>query len=83
MQKSFQSLTSDQKEKHQEICADILKQIEENPEFLYRVITLRYGFSGTTLRQKDSQCIIKLQTDQEFRKQDKSLKFKAMLMLFF
>ena len=26
-------LTSDQKEKRQEICADILKQIEENPKF--------------------------------------------------
>ena len=26
-------LTSDQKEKRQEICADILKQIEENPRF--------------------------------------------------
>ena len=26
-------LTRDQKEKRQEICADILKQIEENPKF--------------------------------------------------
>ena len=41
-------LTSDQKEKRQEICADISKQIEENPKFLDSVITvpaMRYEFS--------------------------------------
>ena len=42
-------LTSDQKEKRQEICADISKQIEENPKFLNSVITvpaMRDEFSG-------------------------------------
>ena len=33
-------LTSDQKEKRQEVCADISKQIEENPKFLDDVITV-------------------------------------------
>ena len=32
-------LTRDQKEKRQESCADILKQIEEKPKFLDSVIT--------------------------------------------
>ena len=32
-------LTCDQKEKRQEISADILKQIEKNPKFLDSVIT--------------------------------------------
>ena len=44
-------LTSDQKEKRREICADILKQIEENPKFLDSVITvpaIRDEFSSTT-----------------------------------
>ena len=44
-------LTSDQKEKRQEVCADILKQIEENPKFLDSVITvpaIRSEFSSTT-----------------------------------
>ena len=31
-------LTSNQKEKRREICADILKQIEENPKFLDSVV---------------------------------------------
>ena len=31
-------LTRDQKEKRQEICAGILKQIEKNPKFLDSVI---------------------------------------------
>ena len=35
-------LTSDQKEKRQEICADISKQIEENPKFLDSVPRLLY-----------------------------------------
>ena len=42
-------LTSDQKEKRQEIYADISKQIEENPKFLDSVITvpaMRDEFSG-------------------------------------
>ena len=33
-------LTRDQKENRQEICADISKQIEENPKFLDCVITV-------------------------------------------
>ena len=44
-------LTSDQKEKRQEICANILKQIEEKPKFLNGVITvpaMRDEFSSTT-----------------------------------
>ena len=44
-------LTSDQREKRQEICADISKQIEENPKFLDSVITvpaMRDEFSTTT-----------------------------------
>ena len=32
-------LTRDQKEKRQENSSDILKQIEENPKFLYSVVT--------------------------------------------
>ena len=42
-------LTSDQKEKRHEICADISKQIEENRKFLDSVITvpaMRDEFSG-------------------------------------
>ena len=45
-------LTSDQTEKRQEICANILKQIE-NPKFLDSVITepaMRDEFSSTTQR---------------------------------
>ena len=44
-------LTRDQKENRQEICADISKQIEENPKFLDSVITvpaMRDKFSSTT-----------------------------------
>ena len=44
-------LTSDQKEKRQEVCADISKQIEVNPKFLDSVIAvpaMRDEFSGTT-----------------------------------
>ena len=67
-------LTRDQKEKCQEICADILKQIEENPKFLDSVITvpeIRDEFSSTTQRQRGSPCIGKLQTHHELRKQNK------------
>ena len=49
-------LTRDQKEKRQEICADISKQIEENPKFLNSVITvpaMRDEFSSTT-RDKEA-----------------------------
>ena len=56
-------LTSDQKEKRQGICADILKQLEENPKFLDSVITvpvMRDEFSSTTQRQRGSPCIGKL-----------------------
>ena len=50
-------LTSDQKETRQEICAGILKQIEENPKLLDSVITvpaMRDEFSSTTQRQSGS-----------------------------
>ena len=43
-------LTRDQKENRQEICAEISKQIEENPKFLDGVITvpaMRDEFSST------------------------------------
>ena len=80
-------LTSDQKEKRQEICADILKQIEEKPKFLDSVIAVpatRDEFSSTTQRQKGSPCIGKLQTHHELRKQNKAKsKFKAMLIVLF
>ena len=80
-------LTIDQKEKHQEICAEILKQIEENPEFLDSVITvpaMRDEFSSTTQRQRGSPCTGKLQTQHELKKQNKAnSKFKAMLIVFF
>ena len=75
-------LTSDQKEKPQEICADISKQIEENFKFLDSVITvpaMRDEFSSTTQRQRGSPCIGKLQTHHELKKS----KFKAMLIGFF
>ena len=65
-------LTSDQKDR-QEICADILKQIEENPKYLDSVITvpaMRDEFSSTTQRQRGSPCIGKLQTHHELRKQN-------------
>ena len=68
-------LTSDQKEKHQDICADISKQIEENPKFLDSVITvpaMRDKFSGTTPRQRGSPCIGKLQTHHGLRKQNQN-----------
>ena len=68
-------LTSGQKEKRQEIFADILKQIEENPKFLDSVITvpaMREEFSCTTQRQKGSSCIGKLQTHHELRKQSQN-----------
>ena len=80
-------LTSDQKEKGQEICADISKQIEENPKFLDSVLTvpaMRDEFSSTTQRQRDSPCIGKLQTHHELKKQNRAKsKFKAMLIFFF
>ena len=79
--------TSDQKQKRQEVCADILKQIEENPKFLDSVITIsamRDEFSNTTQRQKGSSCIGKLQTHDKLWKQNKAKsKFKAMLIFFF
>ena len=68
-------LTSDQKENRQEICADILKQIEENPKFLDSVITvpaMRDEFYSTTQRQRGSPCIGKLQTHHELRKQNQN-----------
>ena len=70
-------LTSDQKEKRQEICADILKQIEENPLLLYSVITVGLPamtdkFSSTTKRQRGSPCIGKLQTHDELKKQNQN-----------
>ena len=64
-------LTSGQKEKRQEICADISKQIEENPKFLDSVITvpaMRDEFSSTTQGQRGSLCIGKLQTHHELKK---------------
>ena len=64
-------LTSGQKEKRQEICADISKQIEENPNFLDSVITvpaMRDEFSSTAQRQRGSPCIEKLQTYHELKK---------------
>ena len=66
-------LTSDQKEKRREICANILKQIEENPKFLDSVITvpaIKDDFSSTTPRQRGSACIGKLQTHHGLRKQN-------------
>ena len=80
-------LTSDQKEKCQEICADISKQIKENPKFFDSVITvpaMRDEFSSTTQRQRGTPCIGKLQTHLELKKQNKTKsKFKAMLIVFF
>ena len=67
--------TSDQKEKRQEVCADISKQIEENPKFLDSVLTvhaMRDKFSSTTQRQRDSPCIGKLQTHHELKKQNQN-----------
>ena len=79
-------LTSDQEEKRLEICADILKQIEENPKFLDSVIpvpAIRHEFSSTTPRQRGSPCIGKLQTHHRLRKQNKAKSvFKAMLIVF-
>ena len=66
-------LTSDQKETCLEICADISKQIEENPKFLDSVITvpaMRDKFFSTTQRQRGSPCIGKLQTHHELKKQN-------------
>ena len=70
-------LTSDQKKKkkRKEICADISKQIEENPKFLDSVITvpaMRDEFSSTTQRQRGSPCIGKLQTHHELKKQNQN-----------
>ena len=67
--------TSDQKEKRQEIFADILKQIEENPKFLDSVITvpaMRDEFSSATQRQRGSPCIGKLQTHHKLKKQNQN-----------
>ena len=63
-------LTSDQKEKREGICADISKQIEENPKFLNSVIivsAMRDEFSSTTQRQRGSPYIGKLQTHHELK----------------
>ena len=80
-------LTGDQKEKRQEICADMSKQIEENPKFLDSVIAvpaMRDEFSSTTQRQRGSPCIGKLQTHHKLKKQNKAKsKFKAMLIFLF
>ena len=54
-------LTRVKKKKRQEICADISKQIEENPKFLDSVITvpvMRDEFSSTTQRQRGSPCCL-------------------------
>ena len=56
------------------MCADISKQIEENPKFLDSVITvsaMRDAFSSTIPRQRGSPCIGKLQTHLGLRKQIK------------
>ena len=68
-------LTSDQKEKGQEVSADISKEIEENFTFLDSVLTvsaMRDEFSRTIQRQRDSPCIKKLQTHHELKKQNQS-----------
>ena len=68
-------LTSDQKEKRQEIYTDISKQIEENPKFLDSVITvpaMRDEFSSMTQRKGGSPCIGKLQTHHELKKQNRN-----------
>ena len=68
-------LTSDQKEKRQEVCDDISKQIEENPKLLDSVLTvpaMRDEFSSTTQRQRDGPCIGKLQTHHELKKQNQN-----------
>ena len=88
MHKLFQSFQlAIKKKKRQEICADILKQIEENPKFLDSVITvpaMRDEFSSTTQRQGCSPSIGKLKAHHELRKQHKAKsKFKAMLIVFF
>ena len=49
-------LTSDQKEKRQEICADILKPIEANPKFLRHSViicdeTWIFQYDSETKRQ--------------------------------
>ena len=78
-------LTSDQKEKRQEICADISKQIEENPKFFDSVITvpaMRDEFSSTTQRQRGSPCIGKLQTHHELKKQNQNSR-QCYLSFFF
>ena len=76
MQKLFQSfLLAIKKKKRQEICADISKQIEENPKFLDSVITvhaMRDEFSSTTQRQRGSPCIGKLQTHHKLKKQNQN-----------
>ena len=80
-------LTSDQEEKCQEICADISKQIEENPKFLDSVIivpAMGDEFSSATQRQRGSPCIGKLQTHLELKKQKKSkIKIQGNVNCFF
>ena len=88
MHKLFQSFElAIKKKKRQEICADISKQIEENPKFLDCVITvhaMRDEFSSTTQRQRGSPCIRKLQTHLKLKKQNRAKsKFKAMSIVFF
>ena len=78
-------LTSDQKEKCQEIFADILKQIEENPKFLDSVITvpaMRDEFSSATQKQRGSPCIGKLQTHHKLKKQNQNSR-QCWLFFFF
>ena len=87
MHKLFQSfLQAIKKKKRQEICADISKQIEENPKFLDSLITvhaMRDEFSSTTQRQRGSPCIGKLQTHLKLKKQNRAKsKFKAMSIVF-
>ena len=48
-------LTSDQKEKRQEICADISKQIEKNPKFLDSVITV--PLMNFPVRPRDKEAV--------------------------
>ena len=77
-------LTSNQKEKLQEICADSLKQIEENPKFLDSVITCDetwvFQYDSDTKRQSMHR---KTANSPQIKKarQSKS-KFKAMLIVF-
>ena len=80
-------LTSDQKEKRQKICADISKQIEENPKFLDSVLTvhaMRDEFSSTTQRQRGSPYIGKLQTHLKLKEKNRAkIKIQGNVNCFF